>query len=257
MQYKNYAFRTVSYEKQMQIAENKAKVEMTLDPIRSYLQCANIFNVETDSLYKQITSIVNIPDKSSYFIDLRQGPQTEAQKKMMYNIEHISDYAQEGIKMNFIVDMEKKKYLSAAKDEGIGACFACLYPLNATKPILVLTEEGQRLNLYTYVGTPSKEGVAYLFAREPAGSFFIQLQEYHFLSLKKDPVHNYDHGLLLSYNPEWGWKNISFGIILKENQDMVRQLFDSVRNPMKPLELPDNNKMSTGTVKRSYPWQWG
>ena len=45
MQFKNYARKTVSYEKQMQITENKAKVEMTLDPLRSYLQCANIFNV--------------------------------------------------------------------------------------------------------------------------------------------------------------------------------------------------------------------
>ena len=45
MQFKNYACKTVSYEKQMQITENKAKVEMTLDPLRSYLQCANIFNV--------------------------------------------------------------------------------------------------------------------------------------------------------------------------------------------------------------------
>ncbi len=255
MQFKNYARKTVSYEKQMQIAENKAKVEMTLDPLRSYLQCANIFNVETDSLYNQIASVGDLSNRSNYFIDLRHGPQTEAQKKMIYNIEYISDYAQEGIKMNFIVDMEKKKYLSAAKDEEIGTCLCCLYPVNATKPIMLLTEENQQLGLYVYVGTPSKEGVAYLFAKEKAGSFFIQLQEFHFLSLKKDPVHNYDHGLLLSYNPEWGWKNISFGIILKENQDMVRQLFDSVRNPMKPVELPDSSRMSAETVKHSYPWQ--
>ena len=86
MQFKNYARKTVSYEKQMQIAENKAKVEMTLDPLRSYLQCANIFNVETDSLYNQIASVVDISNRSNYFIDLRQGPQTEAQKKMTYNI---------------------------------------------------------------------------------------------------------------------------------------------------------------------------
>lgn len=75
------------------------------------------------------------------------------------------------------------------------------------------------------------------------------------MSLKKDPVHNYDHGLLLSYNPEWGWKNISFGIILKENQDMVRQLFDSVRDPMKPVDLPDSSRMNTETMKHLYPWQ--
>lgn len=255
MQFKNYARKTVSYEKQMQITENKAKVEMTLDPIRSYLQCANIFNVETDSLYNQIASVVDLSSRSNYFIDLRQGPQTEAQKKMIYNIEHISDYAQEGVKMNFIVDMEKKKYLSAAKDEEIGTCLCCLYPVNASKPIILLTEEDQRLGLYVYVGTPSQQGSAYLFAKENPGSFFIQLQEFHFLSLKKDPVHNYDHGLLLSYNPEWGWKNISFGIILKENQCMVRQLFDSVRNPTKPVELPDSSRMNTETMKHSYPWQ--
>ena len=50
MQFKKYVQKTVSYEKQMQIAENKTKVEMTLDPMRSYLQGVNIFNVETDSL---------------------------------------------------------------------------------------------------------------------------------------------------------------------------------------------------------------
>ena len=255
MQFKNYDRKIVSYEKQMQIAENKAKVEMTLDPIRAYLQGVNIFNVETDSLYKQISSVVDLSSRSNYFIDQRQGPQTEAQKKMMYNIERISDYAQEGIKMHFIVDMEKKKYLSAAKDEGIGTCLCCLHPVNAANSIMLLTEEDQRLGMYAYVGTPSKEGVAYLFAKEAAGSFFIQLQEFHFLSLKKDPVHNYDHGLLLSYNPEWGWKNISFGIILKENQGMVRQLFDSVRNPMKPVELLDSNRMNAEVVKHSYPWQ--
>lgn len=255
MQFKNYDRKIVSYEKQMQIAENKAKVEMTLDPIRAYLQGVNIFNVETDSLYKQISSVVDLSSRSNYFIDQREGPQTEAQKKMMYNIERISDYAQEGIKMHFIVDMEKKKYLSAAKDEGIGTCLCCLHPVNAANSIMLLTEEDQRLGMYAYVGTPSKEGVAYLFAKEAAGSFFIQLQEFHFLSLKKDPVHNYDHGLLLSYNPEWGWKNISFGIILKENQGMVRQLFDSVRNPMKPVELLDSNRMNAEVVKHSYPWQ--
>ena len=255
MQFKNYDRKIVSYEKQMQIAENKAKVEMTLDPIRAYLQGVNIFNVETDSLYKQISSVVDLSSRSNYFIDQREGPQTEAQKKMMYNIERISDYAQEGIKMHFIVDMEKKKYLSAAKDEGIGTCLCCLHPVNAANSIMLLTKEDQRLGMYAYVGTPSKEGVAYLFAKEAAGSFFIQLQEFHFLSLKKDPVHNYDHGLLLSYNPEWGWKNISFGIILKENQDMVRQLFDSVRNPTRPVELPDSNRMKAEAVKHSYPWQ--
>ena len=255
MQFKNYAQKTVSYEKKMQIEENRMKVEMTLDSLRSYLQCANIFNVETDSLYKQIASVVDLSNRSNYFIDLRHGPQTEAQKKMMYNIEHISDYAQEGIKMNFIVDMANKKYLSAAKDEEIGTCLCCLYPVNATDPIMLLAEEDQRLGLYAYVGTPSREGVAYLFAKEKTGSFFIQLQEFHFLSLKKDPVHNYDHGLLLSYNPEWGWKNISFGIILKENQDMVRQLFDSVRNPTKPIEQANTDSMNTGNMKHLYPWQ--
>ena len=120
MQFKKSIQKTVNYEKQMQIAENKAKVEMTLDPMRSYLQGVNIFNVETDSLYKQISSVVDLSSRSNYFIDQREGPQTEAQKKMMYNIERISDYAQEGIKMNFIVDMANKKYLSAAKDEEIG-----------------------------------------------------------------------------------------------------------------------------------------
>jgi len=255
MQFKKYTQKTVSYEKQMQIAENKTKVEMTLDPMRTYLQCANIFNVETDSLYKQIAPVVGTSNKSNYFIDPKQGPQTEAQKKMMYNIEHINDDAQDGIKMNFIVDMEKKKYLSAAKDEDIGTCLCCLYPVNAAKPILLLAEEDQHLGLFAYVGTPSKEGVAYLFAKEKAGSFFSQLQEFHFLSLKKDPVHNYDHGLLLSYNPEWGWKNISFGIILKENQDMVRQLFDSVRNPTKPIEQPDSHEMGLETVNHSCPWR--
>ena len=185
MQFKNYDRKIVSYEKQMQIAENKAKVEMTLDPIRAYLQGVNIFNVETDSLYKQISSVVDLSSRSNYFIDQREGPQTEAQKKMMYNIERISDYAQEGIKMHFIVDMEKKKYLSAAKDEGIGTCLCCLHPVNAANSIMLLTEEDQRLGMYAYVGTPSKEGVAYLFAKEAAGSFFIQLQEFHFLSLKK------------------------------------------------------------------------
>ena len=255
MQFKKSIQKTVSYEKQMQIAENKAKVEMTLDPMRSYLQGVNIFNVETDSLYKQISSVVDLSSRSNYFIDQREGPQTEAQKKMMYNIERISEYAQEGSKKHFIVDMEKKKYLSAAKDEGIGTCLCCLHPVNAANSIMLLTEEDQRLGMYAYVGTPSKEGVAYLFAKEKAGSFFIQIQEFHFLSLKKDPVHNYDHGLLLSYNPEWGWKNISFGIILKENQDMVRQLFDSVRSPTKPIEQANTDSMNMGNMKHSYPWQ--
>lgn len=157
MQFKNYDRKIVSYEKQMQIAENKAKVEMTLDPIRAYLQGVNIFNVETDSLYKQISSVVDLSSRSNYFIDQREGPQTEAQKKMMYNIERISDYAQEGIKMHFIVDMEKKKYLSAAKDEGIGTCLCCLHPVNAANSIMLLTEEDQRLGMYAYVGTPSKD----------------------------------------------------------------------------------------------------
>lgn len=257
MQFKNYGRKIVSYEKQMQIAENKAKVEMTLDPIRAYLQCATIFNVETDGLRKQIASIADLSNNSSYFIDPQQGPQTEAQKKMMYNIERISDYAQDGIKMNLIVDMENKKYLSAAKDEEIRNCLCCFYPVNAAKPILLLTDEKQRLGLYSYVGTPSNEGVAYLFAKENAGSFFIQLQEFHFLSLKKDPVHNYDHGLLLSYDPEWGWKNISFGIILKENQNMIRQLLDTVRNPAqaKPIERPNDHQINTKKVRHSYPWQ--
>ena len=119
MQFKHYAEKAVSYEKKMQIEENRMKVEMTLDSLRSYLQCANIFNVEADSLYNQIASVGDLSNRSNYFIDLRHGPQTEAQKKMIYNIEHISDYAQDGVKMNFIVDMEKKKYLSAAKDEEI------------------------------------------------------------------------------------------------------------------------------------------
>lgn len=255
MQFKKYTQKTVSYEKQMQIAENKTKVEMTLDPMRTYLPCAYIFNVETDSLCKQLAPIVGTSNKSNYFVDPIQGPQTEAQKKMMYNIEHINDDAQDRIKMNFIVDMEKKKYLSAAKDEDIGTCLCCLYPVNAAKPILLLAEEDQHLGLYAYVGKPSKEGVAYLFAKEKAGSFFIQLQEFYFLSLKKDPVHNYDHGLLLSYNPEWGWRNISFGIILKENQDMVRQLFDSVRNPTKPIEQSDSHEMSMETASHSCPWR--
>ena len=153
------------------------------------------------------------------------------------------------------MQIAENKYLSAAKDEEIGTCLCCVYPVNASKPIMLLTEDDQRLGLYAYVGTPSKEGVAYLFAKEKAGSFFIQLQEFHFLSLKKDPVHNYDHGLLLSYNPEWGWKNISFGIILKENQDMVRQLFDSVRSPTKPIEQANTDSMNMGNMKHSYPWQ--
>lgn len=255
MQFNNFARKPVSYEKQMQIAENKAKVEMTLDPVRSYLQCANIFNVETDSLCKQIASVVNPSDRNNFFINPQQGPQTEAQKEMMYNITRIGDSAQEGIKMNFIVDMANKRYLSACKDEDIGVCLCCLYPVNASRPILLLMDETQRLGLYAYIGTPSKEGVAYLFAKEMAGSLFIQLQEFHFLSLRKDPVHNYHHGLLLSYNYEWGWKNISFAIILKENQDMVRQLFDSVRNPAKPFERPGSERMSMGYVKHSYPWQ--
>ena len=65
MQFKKYVQKTVSYEKQMQIAENKTKVEMTLDPMRSYLQGVNIFNVETDSLYKQISSVVDLSSRSN------------------------------------------------------------------------------------------------------------------------------------------------------------------------------------------------
>ena len=255
MLFNNYPRKEVSFEKQMQIAENKTTVEMTLDCIRTHLPHALIYNAETDSLCNQISSVVDLSDKSSYFIDPQKGPQTEEQKKMMYNIEHINDYAQEGIKMNFIVDMANKKYLSACKDEDIGACLCCLYPVNASKPIMLLAEENQRMGVYVYVGTPFQKGVAYLFAKEKMRSFFIQLQEFHFLSLRKDPVHDYYHGLLLSYNPEWGWKNISFSIILKENQDMVRQLFDSVRNSTKPVELPDRNRLIAETVKHSYPWQ--
>lgn len=255
MQFNKYFRKEISYEKQMQIAENKAKVEMTLDRICTHLPNAITHKAETDSLCKQIASIVDHSNRSNYFIDQRQGPQTEGQRELMCNIEYISDCAQRGIKMNFIIDLANKKYLSACKDEDIGTCLCCLYPVNAPKSIVLLTEEIQQLGMYAYVGTPSKNGVAYLFAKDKMGSLFVQLQEFHFLSLRKDPVYNYDHGLLLSYDPEWGWKNISFDIILKENQDAVRQLFDSVRNPMKPVELPDRNRINAETVKPSHPWQ--
>lgn len=255
MQFSNYSRKEVSYEKQMQIEENKTKVEMTLVRIRTHLPNAIIYHAEAGSLCEQIISAVDVSSKSSYFINSKRGPQTEDQKRMMENIENINDSAQDGVKMNFIVDMENKKYLSACKDEDIGTCLCCLYPVNASKPIMLLAEEDQRSGSYVYVGIPFQEGAAYLYVKETIGSFFIQLQEFHFLSLKKDPVHNYYHGLLLSYNPEWGWKNISFGIILKENQDMVRQLFDDVRNPMKSVEQPDCDGMNKETVKYFCPWQ--
>lgn len=151
--------------------------------------------------------------------------------------------------------MENKRYLSACKDEDIGVCLCSLFPTNASKPIILLADETQRLGLYAYIGTPAKEGVAYLFSKEKMGSLFVQLQEFHLLSLRKDPVHNYDHGLLLSYNPDWGWKNISFSIILKENQDMVRQLFDSVRSPMKFIEQPNRDEVNKGAVNHFCAWQ--
>lgn len=255
MQFNNYACKTVSYEKQMQIAENKARVETTLGCIRTHLPYAIIHNVETGSLCKQIMSVVDLSNASNWFIDLRQGPKTEAQKNMMNNIELINVCTQNRIKMNFIVDMEGKKYLSACKDEDIGVCLCCLYPVNASKPIILLTDKDQRLGLYAYVGTPSKEGVAYLFAKEQIGSFFIQLREFHFLSLWKDPVHPYDHGQFLSYNYDWGWRNISFSIIMKENQDMVRQLFDSVRSRVQPVLQANSGEMNMGTVNCYRPWQ--
>lgn len=255
MTFNNYGRKAVSYEKQMQIAENKTKVEMTLDRIRSHLPQAIIHNVETDSLCKQLTSVVGFPNENDWFIDAKQGPKTKAQKRMMENIELINTCAQDGIKMNFLVDMERKKYISACKDEDIGLSLCSLYPVNASKPIVLLTDENQHLGLYAYVGIPSNEGLAYIFSKENTGSLFVQLQEYHFLSLRKDPVHNFDHGLLLSYNPEWGWKNISFSIILKENQNMVRQLFDSVRSPANPLEQPDSSKMNVGTTNYFSPWK--
>ena len=242
MQFNNYACNTISYEKQMQIAENKAKVETTLGCIRSHLPYAIIHNVETGGLCKQITSVVDLSNEDRYFIDLRQCSKTDAQKKMMNNIELINMCTRNGMKMNFIVDMDRKKYLSACKDEEIGVCLCCLYPVNASKPIILLADEDQRLGLYAYVGTPSREGVAYLFAKEQIGAFFIQLREFHFLSLRKDRRHHYDHGRLLSYNTDWGWKNISFSIILKENQDMVRQLFDSVRSQMKPVPQANSDE---------------
>ncbi len=255
MQFNNYGRKAVSYEKQMQIAENKKKVEMTLDCIRSHLPHAIIHNVETDSLCKQLASVVDLANGNDCFINMKQGPKTKDQKRMMENIELINTCAQDGIKMNFIVDMERKKYISAYKEEDIGLSLCSLYPVNASKPIVLLTDESQRMGLYAYVGVPSNEGLAYIFSKDDTGSLFVQLQEFHFLSLRKDPVHNFDHGLLLSYNHEWGWKNISFSIILKENQDMVRQLFDSVRSPMNPMEQPDSSKINMGTADCFCPWQ--
>lgn len=251
MTFNNYGRKAVSYEKQMQIAENKEKVEMTLNCIRSYLPRAIIHNAETDVLCKEIASVVDITNENNCFLDARKAPQTEAQKDMMSNIYVIDDCAKREIKMNFIVDMEDKQYLSASKDKDIGTCLCLLYPLNASKPIILLADENQHMGLYAYVGAPSKEGVAYIFSKDKAGAFFIPLQEFHFLSLRKDPVYNYTHGLLLSYNTDWNLKNISFSIILKENQDMVRQLFDSVKSPANTTEQPNSGQMSTGT----YPWQ--
>ena len=150
--------------------------------------------------------------------------------------------------------MEWKKYLSY-KYEEIGVCLCCLYPATASKPIILLTDEDQRLGMSAYVGTPSKAGVASLFAKEQIGSLFVQLREFHFLSLWKDPEYNFDRGQLLSYNYDWGWKNISFSFILKENQDMVRQLFDSVRSQMKPVAQPNSGEMNMGTVNQYRPWQ--
>jgi len=244
MQFKKYYRKEISFEKQTQIAENKEKLGMTLDRINIHLPNAIIHNTETDSLCRLIASVVDLSNTSPYFVNLRRGPQTKEQEEMMNKIEYIRDCAQEGIKMNFIVDMRNKKYLSACKPEDIGTCLFCFYPVNASKPIMLLAEDDQKRDIYTYIGTPNQEGVAYLFVDDKVGSLFVQLQEFHFLSLRKDPVHNFHHGLFLSYNPEWGWKNISFSIILKENQNMVWQLFDSVKSSIMPRNQTNNNGMN-------------
>ena len=255
MQFNKHCRKEISFEKQTQIAENKKKLGMTLDRVNIHLPNAIIHNTETDSLCRHIASVADLSNTSPYFVNPQGGPRTKEQKEMMNEIECISYFVQEGIKMNFLVDMINKKYLSACKPEDIGTCLCCLYPVNASKPIMLLAEENQRMGLYVYVGTPSQNGVAYLSAKEKMESLFIQLQEFHFLSLRKDPVHNFYHGLFLSYNPEWGWKNISFSIILKENQDMVWQLFDSVRSQIKPIEQINSDGMNLGTAKHLCPWQ--
>lgn len=255
MNFYNSNREAISYANQKRIAENKARVETTLNCIRTHLPSAIIHNVGTDSLYKQITSVVDLSNKNNWFIDQKYGAQTETQKEMMGNIQLINNCAQNGIKMNFLVDMEGKKYLSACKDENIGVCLCCLYPATASKPIILLADEDQQLGLYAYVGTPSKEGVAYLFAKDQIGSLFVQLREFHFLSLWKDPEGNYDRGHLLSYNYDWGWRNISFSIILKESQDMVRQLFDSVRNSTGSVVQPNSNETNTETKNYPLPWE--
>lgn len=244
MQFNKYYRKENSFEKQMQIAENEKKLEMTLDRINIHLPNAIIHNTETDSLCRHIASVADLSNTSPYFVNPQRGPQTKEQKEMMDEIRYIEYCVQEGIKMNFLVDMINKKYLSACKPEDIGTCLCCLYPVNASKPIMLLAEEDQKLDFCTYVGTPNQEGVAYLFVEDKVGSLFIQLQEFHFLSLRKDPVHNFHHGLFLSCNPEWGWKNISFSIILKENQDMVWQLFDSVKRSIIPRNQTNNNGMN-------------
>ena len=244
MQFNKYCRKEISFEKQTQIIENKEKLEMTLDRINIHLPNAIIHNTETDSLCRNIVSVADLSNTSPYFVNSRRGAQTKEQEEMVNQIEIIRYCAQDGIKMNFIVDMINKKYLSACKPEDIGACLCCLYPVNASKPIMLLAEEDQKLEFCTYVGIPDQEGVAYLFVDDKAGSLFIQLQEFHFLSLRKDPVHNYHHGLFLSCNPKWGWKNISFSIILKENQNMVWQLFDSVKSQIKPIEQTNRGGVS-------------
>ncbi len=255
MQFNNFPRKEISYEKKMQIEENKEKVEMTLECIRVQLPYAVFYNSETDSLRELIASVADRSDDNGYFIDYRIGPQTKEQRKMMFNIEHISDLAQEGIKMNFIVDMENRRYVSACKDEDIGTCLCSLYPVNATKPVMLMSEENQRQGLYVYVGKPSQDGKAYLFAKDKKAPFFIQLQELHFLSLRKDAERNYYHGLLLSYNVAWGWRNISFSIILKENQEAVWQMFDSVRSAMQPVGQTNSAGSGMGDRSYSYPWQ--
>lgn len=227
---------------------------MTLECIRVQLPYAVFYNSETDSLRELIASVVDLSGNSGYFIDYRIGPQAKEQRKMMFNIEHISDLAQEGIKMNFIVDMENRRYVSACKDEDIGTCLCSLYPVNATKPVMLMSEENQRQGLYVYVGKPSQDGKAYLFAKDKNVPFFIQLQEFHFLSLRKDAERNYYHGLLLSYNVAWGWKNISFSIILKENQEAVWQMFDFVRNAMQPVGQTNRENRGLEAANYSRPW---
>jgi len=244
MQYNKCCRKEISFEKQTQIEKKKKKLEMTLDRINIHLPNAIIHNTETDSLCRNIASVADLSNTSPYFVNSRRGAQTKEQEEMVNQIEIIRYCAQDGIKMNFIVDMINKKYLSACKPEDIGACLCCLYLVNASKPIMMLAEENQRMGLSVYVGTPSQNGVAYLSAKEKMESLFIQLQEFHFLSLRKDPVHNYHHGLFLSYYPEWGWKNISFSIILKENQNMVWQLFDSVKRSIMLRNQTNNNGMN-------------